>query len=652
VIFNSPANGASGVPINSSLSVTFSETMDVSTLNQTTFLLKESSNNPILGTVDHTPQSAAFHPAADLSYSTEYVATITTGAKDATGNALSNEHTWTFVTEAAPPPAPAGLLAVPGDGMINITWSLASDPSTTYNLYWGTSPGVTKNNGNKIVVGLFSQAYMHTNLTGGTTYYYVLTGTVNGSESSESTEVSGTPPFSTSITRYATDGSLTWQRGVNGNVVGVALAALSDGSFYVAGNFSCTVTFGAGEPNETTLTQPSCSTSGGGPIEMFVARYNAAGSLVWARQTQSDMVREPKALTVLSDGSLVVVGSYTGNIIFGPGESNQTALANTGWSDVFVARYAGSGSLLWAKRAVVGGYLAAGDEARAVAALSDDSVVLTGSFFKTITFNPDDSGAVTLTTVASCLTNDFDIFIARYSSTGVVLWARRAGGCSWEEGLSITALTGDKTTITGRFMESATFGLGEANQTILTSDYATIKSYDLFLASYESTTGSLQWARSAQSHDVDDRGSGICTAATNSLAVTGSLGGTTTFGKGEPNETTLSGSSAFLARYNADDGTLGWAAGIGGDFVPSALAPSPLGTATIGGTLFTSATLGAGTPAATIVTTPYTDILLARYTATGTLAWVKRVDRGPSIGRFVSVLSDGSTLVLGSKTFP
>ncbi len=638
VIFSSP-NGAVGVSINSSPSATFNEPMDVSTINQSTFTLKDNSGIPVSGTVESSSQAAIFHPAAVLAYSTTYIATITTGVKDAAGNAPSSNTTWTFTTEAAPPAPPTGFTAVPGDGKVTLSWNLASDLTTSYCLYWSTSPGVTKNSGNKIALGQLVQNYLHENLTGGTTYYYVITETLNGTEGAESSEVSATPPYSTSITRYAANGSFAWQRGVNGNVAGVAMAGLPDGSFYVTGNFSCTATFGIGELNETTLTQPSCATSAWGPNEMFLARYNADGSLDWARQTQSSVVREPKGVTVLSDGSVIIVGSYAGDITF-----DQTTLASTSWSDVFVVRYAGNGSLLWAKRAVVGGYLAAGDEARSVVALSDDSVVLTGSFFENITFSPGDPGSMTLNTVASCNTNDFDIFIARYSKDGALLWARRAGGCSWEEGLSIAALPGDKTAITGRFRGSVTFGPDEANQTILTSASTTVQSYDMFLASYESTTGNLQWARSAQSTDVDDVGSGICTTAINSLAVTGSLGGITTFGTGEPNQTILSNASAFIAQYNVANGTLAWVAGMGGDIVPNAVAASPLGAATVAGTVYTAATLGG-----TMVTTPYTDILLVRYSANGSLAWVKRVDRGPSSGRYVSVLSDGSTLVLGNK---
>ena len=80
-------------------------------------------------------------------------------------------------------------------------------------------------------LGQLVSSYLHENLTGGTTYYYVITETLNGSEGVESAEVSATPPFSTSITLYASDGSFTWQRGVNGNASGVAMAALPTPSF-------------------------------------------------------------------------------------------------------------------------------------------------------------------------------------------------------------------------------------------------------------------------------------------------------------------------------------------------------------------------------------------------------------------------------------
>ena len=70
--------------------------------------------------------------------------------------------------------------------------TLAWDPvagATSYNLYWSTAPGVTTSNGTKISSA--SNYYVHTGLTAGTTYYYVVTAVNSSSESAASISASG-----------------------------------------------------------------------------------------------------------------------------------------------------------------------------------------------------------------------------------------------------------------------------------------------------------------------------------------------------------------------------------------------------------------------------------------------------------------------------
>jgi len=94
----SPPNNATGVSVNTAITATFSETMTISTVNTATFTL----NNGVSGAVTYGGMTATFTPSSNLAYSTTYTATITTGVKDTSGNAMASNYTWTFTTGTAP----------------------------------------------------------------------------------------------------------------------------------------------------------------------------------------------------------------------------------------------------------------------------------------------------------------------------------------------------------------------------------------------------------------------------------------------------------------------------------------------------------------------------------------------------------------------
>jgi M6 family metalloprotease-like protein len=96
----SPASGATDVAITTFITATFSKAMDSSTISASTFSL----SGGITGTVsyDNSTKTATFTPSSNLSYSTPYTATITTGVKDSAGNTMDANYAWSFVTEPAP----------------------------------------------------------------------------------------------------------------------------------------------------------------------------------------------------------------------------------------------------------------------------------------------------------------------------------------------------------------------------------------------------------------------------------------------------------------------------------------------------------------------------------------------------------------------
>src|SRR5215210_8431723 len=104
-----PAAGATGVGIGTNVDATFSEAMDASTISGSTFTLKHGTDPAVNASVsyDSTTKKATLNPTADLDYSTNYTATVTTGAKDIAGNALASNKTWSFTTAAPACTTPA-----------------------------------------------------------------------------------------------------------------------------------------------------------------------------------------------------------------------------------------------------------------------------------------------------------------------------------------------------------------------------------------------------------------------------------------------------------------------------------------------------------------------------------------------------------------
>src|ERR1700722_17364687 len=88
VVATVAANGATGVPVAQLITANFNEAMNPSTLNTATFLVTGPGGTPVAGTVAYSGTAATFSPNALLAANTLYTATITTGAKDPSGNSL------------------------------------------------------------------------------------------------------------------------------------------------------------------------------------------------------------------------------------------------------------------------------------------------------------------------------------------------------------------------------------------------------------------------------------------------------------------------------------------------------------------------------------------------------------------------------------
>jgi hypothetical protein len=92
----SPGNGEKNVVVNRTITATFSEPMDPSTITNATFLINDGANN-IAGQVSYAGMTATFTPVA-LVGGTLYTATMTSDVRDVAGNQMESPYTWSFTT--------------------------------------------------------------------------------------------------------------------------------------------------------------------------------------------------------------------------------------------------------------------------------------------------------------------------------------------------------------------------------------------------------------------------------------------------------------------------------------------------------------------------------------------------------------------------
>jgi hypothetical protein len=430
---------------------------------------------------------------------------------------------------------------------------------------------------------------------------------------------------------------LDWVRSAGGPRwdQGRGIATDPSGNIYVVGEFVVRATFGAGEANETELRTANWSAARFlGPKDPFIAKYAADGTLVWARSAvgTDDDEGDEVGLSVAADhrGNSHVTGFFHETVTFGLGQANETALSAVGGHDVFVAKYAPDGNLLWAKSAG-GTHLTRGNS---IATDHSGNSYVTGSALGTVRFGVGEVNETPLSAGS---------FVAKYARNGALLWARSAGGGTTANGIALDHR--GNSYVTGSFSGTAIFGVGEANETIL----SVASGSGAFVAKY-APDGILLWAKSAERS-----GHGIATDVHGNSYVTGLFSGTATFGMGEADETILSvvsGLGVFVAKY-APDGILLWATSAGG--WGHGIATDVRGNSYVTGWFSGTTTFGMGEANETMLSSwpSPTGLFVAKYARDGALLWaigqgsIKVGDNHGNAGNGIATDQRGNAYVTG-----
>ncbi|ABQ26212.1 fibronectin type III domain-containing protein [Geotalea uraniireducens] len=172
-------------------------------------------------TSNGTKISGAMSPAvqAGLAAGTTYyyIVTAVNSAGESTPSVQVAATTVTPTPAPTVPAAPSGVTATGGAKQVTLSWPAVSG-ATSYNVYWSTASGVTTANGTRIAGA--TSPYVHTGLSAGTSYYYIVTAVNGAGESAPSTQATATTnaplpavpaaPTGVTATGGANQVSLSW----------------------------------------------------------------------------------------------------------------------------------------------------------------------------------------------------------------------------------------------------------------------------------------------------------------------------------------------------------------------------------------------------------------------------------------------------------
>lgn len=199
-----------------------------------------------------------------------------------------------------------------------------------------------------------------------------------------------------------------------------------------------------------------------------------------------------------------------------------------------------------------------------------------GSFMGTVDCDPG-PGTANLTSVG-----DFDVFVAKYTSTGALLWANQLGGSSADTAADVFVDSAGNVLTVGQFRGTADFfpGAGVFNLTSATVTGGSTPSADIFISKLDAT-GNFVWARRLGGGSNSDSPFSVAVDVAGNVYTTGQFGDgglgnpgvSADFdpGPGSFNLTSVGNDDVFLSKLDSA-GNFVWARRWGGVSHDSALA--------------------------------------------------------------------------------
>ncbi len=250
------------------------------------------------------------------------------------------------------------------------------------------------------------------------------------------------------LCKYNGDGVFQWAKILGGpsSDAGTCIAIATDGTVYIAGSLDGSI---------------------------FIAAYSPSGNLLWLNPSVGDGINSASKMVTGPGGVIYLTGYFGGtSITFGNLTLNNSGSSRT---DGFLYSFDATGNPRWAKQVQGADW----DEGTGLAVDPDGNLLFCGLFNSNQIII---DGAV-LNNTGSIY---FDFFLARFDSSGNLLWAEKGGSDSDDEARSVTCDTLGNAYLTGTY-RSQTIKFGTT--TLPNAGY-----HDTYLTKYD-ISGKVMWAK-------------------------------------------------------------------------------------------------------------------------------------------------------------
>jgi hypothetical protein len=268
------------------------------------------------------------------------------------------------------------------------------------------------------------------------------------------------------VAKYDENGNVLWAKSAGGTAGDYANSVVVDasGNVYIAGGFySSTLNFG-----NITLTRNNKGVLNSAPGDLFLAKYDINGNVLWAKNAGGNNDDYVLSAAVDGSGNIYIAGSFKSQTLTLGANILKKANHAPAFSNIFLAKYNTVGDVLWAKCA--GGK--AIDEANSIAVDASGNIYMAGSFYSpSITFGTN--------TLKNARSGFSDIFLSKYDTNGNVLWAENVGEKNFDFANSVVLDASDNIYLTGKFGGP----IIKFGSTVLKSSYKSSKpNFNIFLA--------------------------------------------------------------------------------------------------------------------------------------------------------------------------